>query len=890
MHRFARTSLLGLAAGLAFAAPAQAASPDIVISQVYGGGGNAGATLRNDFIELFNRGTAPVNVTGWSVQYAAAAGTSWNPTELTGTMEPGQYYLVREAAGTGGTTDLPAHDADDNTAMSGTAGKVALVTNATPIACGATVGSCSALPAVRDLIGYGTTSDHETSPAPGLSNTTAAIRAANGCQDTDANGADFAAGAPTPRNTASPRATCGGDDAPFVESSDPAAGANDVALDASVSVTFSEPVTADPSAFSLACEDSGAHTVAVSGGPATFTLDPAGAFTRGERCTVTIAAAGVRDEDGEDPPDTMAANATVAFTTVGLNLRIHDIQGDAHLSSYDGEVVSAVPGIVTARKSNGFYLQDPRPDRDSETSEGILVFTSAAPPAAAAVGASVLVSGRVDEFRFDTAPADLTITEITQPTVTPAGTGTIAPTVIGRGGVKPPSNVIDDDSRGDVDLNPFFDPREDGIDFHESLEGMLVRINDAVAVGPTNGFGEVAVLADRGRDAGPRTRRGGIYVGPRDFNPERLILDDVIGDTPAMNTGDTFAGPIEAVVDYSFGNFKYLPLQTPVRVDRGLEREVTDRPGRDELAVGSFNVENLTPGDSQVKYDALAGVLIDNMRSPDIVAVEEIQDNNGTTNNGVVAADQTWQKLIDAVVAAGGPRYEYRQIDPVDGADGGAPGGNIRVGFLFRTDRGLEFVDRAGGDSTSAVGVVETRRGAELTFSPGRIEPADPAFNASRKPLAGEFRWRGETVIAIANHFNSKGGDDPLFGRWQPPVRHTEAQRHQQAAIVNEFVEDVLDADRHANVVVLGDLNDFEFSETLDILEGRELFNLMRLLPEKERYSYVFDGNSQVLDHILASRKAYKALVAYDVVHVNAEFADQASDHDPQVARFFLGR
>jgi hypothetical protein len=146
-------------------------------------------------------------------------------------------------------------------------------------------------------------------------------------------------------------------------------------------------------------------------------------------------------------------------------------------------------------------------------------------------------------------------------------------------------------------------------------------------------------------------------------------------------------------------------------------------------------------------------------------------------------------------------------------------------------------------------------------------------------------------VFVIANHFNSKGGDQPLFGRFQPPVRSSEAQRHQQAQIVNDFVDDILDADANANVIVLGDINDFEFSETVEILEGDELTTLMRILPPNERYSYVFEGNSQVLDQILASDNVLRFPVQYDVVHVNAEFAEQASDHDPQVARIdFRGR
>jgi uncharacterized protein len=278
-------------------------------------------------------------------------------------------------------------------------------------------------------------------------------------------------------------------------------------------------------------------------------------------------------------------------------------------------------------------------------------------------------------------------------------------------------------------------------------------------------------------------------------------------------------------------------------------------------------------------------VLVDNLRAPDIVAVEEVQDNDGEANTAVTDASAIWNALIAAIAAVGGPAYEYRQIDPVDDQDGGAPGGNIRQGFLFRTDRGVAFVDRPGGTSTNSTAVVRTRRGARLTFSPGRIRPGDPAFTDSRKPLAGEFTWRGRTVIVVANHFNSKAGDDPLFGRRQPPVRVTEEQRHAQASIVNAFARDIQRGDPLANYVVLGDLNDFEFSDTVRILEGFQMLDLMRLLPPYERYSYVFDGNSQALDHILVAPALLAPFPEYDSVHVNAEFAQQTSDHDPQVAR-----
>jgi hypothetical protein len=355
-----------------------------------------------------------------------------------------------------------------------------------------------------------------------------------------------------------------------------------------------------------------------------------------------------------------------------------------------------------------------------------------------------------------------------------------------------------------------------------------------------------------------------------------------------VDVGDGFTTPIVGVLDYSFGNFK-LNITSPLTgVDGGLEREVTRAPRDQEIAVATYNVENLDPSDGAA-FARHAELIVDHLRSPDLIAIEEIQDNDGLTDSSVTDASATWDALIGAIAAAGGPVYDYRQIDPVDDEDGGQPGGNIRVGFLFRADRGLTFIDRPGGDATTATDVIATSSGPRLSFSPGRVEPQDPAWLDSRKPLVGEFRMHGRKVFVIANHFASKGGDQPLFGRFQPPTRSTEVQRHAQAQVVNAFVDEILAVDPHANVIVLGDINDFEFSETVEVLEGGVLTTLMDTLPKPERYSYVFEGNSQVLDQILVSGNLLGAFgVEYDPVHVNAEFADQASDHDPQVARFDL--
>jgi predicted extracellular nuclease len=214
---------------------ARALSVDVVISQVYGGGGNAGSTYRNDFIELHNRSAAPVSLAGWSVQYASAAGTGWTVTPLSGSIAAGGYYLVQEAAGTGGTTDLPTPDATGTTAMSATAAKVALVNDAVALS-----GACPSSATIVDLVGYGAASCSEGSPTPTLSNTTAALRDNGGCDETDDNSADFTELAPTPRNSASTPFGC---QVTLTVTIDPVAGGSVDAAPAQASYLIGTPVT-----------------------------------------------------------------------------------------------------------------------------------------------------------------------------------------------------------------------------------------------------------------------------------------------------------------------------------------------------------------------------------------------------------------------------------------------------------------------------------------------------------------------------------------------------------------------------------------------------------------------------------------------------------------------
>jgi hypothetical protein len=211
MHRTRLLVALAFAALLLAAPAAPASSSGVVVSQVYAGGGNAGASFTNDFVELFNAGSSAVSVDGWTIQYASAASTSWQATPLAGSIAPGRHYLVQLSSAAAIGAALPAPDATGTSNLAVSGGKVAVVSGATELTCGGSAGSCSGVAGVEDLVGYGSATDYEGSAAAAaLSSTTAAVRAGAGCTDTDSNADDFAADTPAPRNTASPASTCSG--------------------------------------------------------------------------------------------------------------------------------------------------------------------------------------------------------------------------------------------------------------------------------------------------------------------------------------------------------------------------------------------------------------------------------------------------------------------------------------------------------------------------------------------------------------------------------------------------------------------------------------------------------------------------------------------------------
>jgi predicted extracellular nuclease len=587
-----------------------------------------------------------------------------------------------------------------------------------------------------------------------------------------------------------------------------------------------------------------------------------------------------------------AASAVVLTSPAHADsVRIHDIQGTTRISPFAGRQVTDVPGIVTATRaygsSRGFWMQDPNPDDDPRTSEGVFVFTGSAPKAA--VGDSVTVTGTVSEYVPGGASSgNQSLTEITKPTVTTVSTGNAVPAPVVIDAKSVPSAYAPAGSaaaNGSINALPL-QPSQYALDYYESLEGMNVQVENTRVVTRTDPYSELWVTV---KPHEHRNRRGGTVYGSYDSqNTGRLQIQSLgpAADFPKANVGDTLQGTTTGPLDFNqFGGYTLVANQLGTLRSGGLQRETTRKQSGRELAVATYNVENLDPSDNT--FDQHAAAIVNNLQSPDIVSLEEIQDDNGATDDGTVDASATVKKLIDAIVAAGGPTYDWRSIDPVNDQDGGEPGGNIRQVFLFNPAR-VSFVDRPGGDSTTAVGVTKVNGKAELTASPGRIDPANAAWKDSRKPLAGQFVFHGKTVFVIANHLVSKGGDQGLASQYQPPTRSSEIQRHAQATEVNAFVKDILKVQKNANVLALGDMNDFEFSGTAKILEGDgELWSAIKSLPRSERYTYDYQGNEQVLDQILISPAIRcGGDFEYDSVHINSEFNDQISDHDPQVLRF----
>jgi len=843
-----------------FAAPVVMASTSgVVISQLYGAGGNGGAVLQRDFIELFNAGSAPVNIGGWSVQYASSAGSSWtNRTHIPAatTLAAGQYLLISQAQGAGGTTAVNG-DIVGTIPMAGGAGKVALVQNQVALTGTSPAG-------VEDIVSYGPgSSPTEGSPTTvNLTATTAAFRLAGGCTDTNNNSLDFTTGTPNPRSLSSPLNACaptGPVDAPIV-----------------TACTDGNIASGTASSFNVSAADADSKVVS-----ATLTSAAVGgislgnfvfASNDGDSATQTInVAAGVPVGSHPltlkwDNNESQTASCTFTVVVTG-NVTIPQIQGSGASSARVGQTVNT-SGIVTKVNNNGFFIQDPVGDGDPTTSDALFVFTSSAPTVA--VGQLITLSGKVAEFNTGAAnnaqTSARTLTQLTGPT------GIV---VQGSGYAITPADV----DRATLPT--------DGL---EAYEGMLVTVRGPLTVQQNfflGRFGQLS-LAAGGRVFVPTNiMRPGPAANDLAVDNRRrsILLDDGstfqnVNPTPylaadsTVRAGDTVAD-LTGVVDYGLatsfnggaGSYKIHPTAAPV-ISRTNPRTAAPELPAGNLRVASVNVLNFfttftngqtasggvgqgcqigTPGESGYSVSAGncrgASNMLEFQRqrskivakltavNADVVGLMEIQN----------AGDSAVQNLVDGL--------------------------NAQLGSMVYA----VVPQSAQGSGDDAIRVAMIYKPGKLTLNGASI--ADPAAINNRAPMAQSFRAaNGEVFGVIVNHLKSKGscpgaGADAdqgdLQGCWN-------ALRVLQATQLLSFLEQVKTTTSTPDVILLGDFNAYAQEDPIFQLTSNGLVDQVARFDAYD-YSYVFDGSAGRLDHGLSTASLSPKVVGANSWHINAD-------------------
>lgn len=940
-RRTGRPAVFGLIAALAVSIlpgslvrPALAVSPDIVISEVYGGGGNLGATYTNDYIELYNRGSSPVSLAGNSVQYTSATGTglfgndAGLRTELPDvTLNPGQHFLIKETSQAAVGAPLPPADVVDATpiAMAAGSGKVAYVTGITGLGCNGGSTPCSAdqLARIIDLVGYGTANFFETAPAPALSNTTAAVRAGGGATDTDNNSADFTAQFPDPDSTAE-------EVAPAVSSTVPPNVAVDVAPDSNITITFNEPVITTTSSFRITCPPgSTALEFALSGGPTTFTLDPTLDLPVNTQCGVQVIASQVTDFDVNDPPDTMLTSLSFTFTTGSAAnpcedpfTPIYSIQGSGLAAAITGNVTTE--GVVVgdfegSAGLQGFYLQDAIGDSDPATSDGIFVFTGAAD--ALAEGDQVRVTGFARERFNQTAimGANDTSTAVPPTNIVICGAGeTIEPV--------------------DVTL-----PVETSTSL-EVYEGMLVRFPQALVISEYfnyERFGELVLAQPLPGETRPFIPTSIVEPGAPAIERalanslSRITLDDGLGsqNPPSVRHpngepfsldnrfrgGDTVANTV-GVLGFDFSLYRIQPTG-PAEYTSVNPRPDAPGPVGGTLRAATMNtlnffltldttVSDTGPGpcggnqnldcrgaDANQPLEftrqrdkllaALAGL------DADIIGLNELENTPGV------------EPLLDPAKGIVAGLNAMPGVGPYDAIDTGVIGTDaIRVGLIYRSDKVAPVGDFKVLTSAIDARFIDTR---------------------SRPVLAQTFEdlATGARFTVAVNHLKSKGSacigaplDDPDVGDGQGNCNLTRKAAAQ--ALVDWLARDPTGSgDR--DYLILGDLNSYAQEDPIDAIRAGaddtagtadDYTNLIAKYQGTHAYSFVFDGQAGYLDHALASPTLVGQVTGATEWHINADEPDlldydtsfkpdeqeaiyepnayRSSDHDPVIVGLSL--
>lgn len=848
---------------------AQAISPTVVISQVYGGGGNSGATLRNDFIELFNRGDVAVSLNGWSVQYAASTGTSWQVTTLAGVLMPGGYYLIQQAAGTGGTEDLPVPDRTGTVAISATAGKVALVSDVTALA--------EACPTanVVDTVGFGSaTNCAETTPTANLSNTTAAVRNGGGCVDTGVNSTDFTLGIPVPRNTGSATNSC-------ALSADPAITTNSIPP-ATAGQPYAAQLQASGGAVPYTWE-------IIVNKPGWLSIDNTGRLSGMPPAPTSVTfTARVTDATGRSDAQDLTLTVNAGPAGCVISHTVEQIQGPGDISPLvpqKGARTSfnvTTTGAVTAVVFNGFFLQQIEwtggTADNPAVSNGIFVFTSTRPDNALR-GMNVCVTGPVLEYVADD-PNSPPVTEIDRPViVADLGAASAIP--------------------GPVMFSQSLPDPNGAYNQLERFEGMRVSVPGLNLVGATeNTFGIFIGAISSMRPF----RKDGIEqpepvteptIPVWNGNPERIrVNSSAQTGAPALqlNAGQT-VGALTGPLHFEDRTYTLMPDATFTDIpNAGSAAAVPPADLSKDLTFATMNLErfyNETGGTG----DRLTGVaratklaktsmLVRNILGmPDVIAVEEVED---LPTLAEIAAK------INADAGALSPGYTAYLV----------PGNDIiNTGFLVRSTR-VEVLDviQEGLNTTYSLGGVDQ----------GKLNDRPPLVLKARAARPGSANYLPFTAIAV--HQRSLIGiDDPADGA------RVREKRAQQAEFLAQTIRDKYLAD---NLLVMGDFNGFEINDgyvdvtgtvegapvppslvlrdTADYLDPN-LANLgVTFLAPMQRYSYVFRGNAQMIDHIMVNQNLLGRVSQFAIAHTNADFAEflrndatrpeRVSDHDQPVA------
>ncbi len=558
--------------------------------------------------------------------------------------------------------------------------------------------------------------------------------------------------------------------------------------------------------------------------------------------------------------------------------RIQAIQG-TELYSPLSDTIVRVRGVVTGKTGHGFFIQDPAPleaasqdlaQKSQPASSAIFIFADERPQ----YGAFIEIIGKVLDFAHEENERPTTQIVLQEFSVVAERGEEIRPIWLN-------ANTLPDQP----------DALAKALN---NLEAMRVGIrNGAVFSAPSNPFGDYVVLPSDIANSIPLSELGSAVLDPE--NPDRWLPGFRINRTefaPIVNVGDVLLDDVVGPLNYRANSYQVL-ARGPLRVKQVPRQLINNAqsPGPEFTSVLTLNAFNLDQqleradlvddarrdidNDVQdLRFEKLGAVIVHQAGAPAIVALQEIQDNDGAELSAATDASYTYQRLIQACKKLGGPEYLSVDIAPENASDGGQPGGNIRNAFLYDPQR-VSLVD----------GTLHL------------IGSDNAAFVGSRKALIAHFRVRtsGQVLAVINVHLASKRHQNSIFAPIQPGFDPKEAQRIAQAAEIRSILSQ-LEA-QNTDYYVTGDFNDFDFSETLKTLCGQTCTNLMQTVPLTQRYDYNHRGKLHTLMHaIVAKRQAAPGRYKFEILHGNeltgvqpGTMGTRATDHAYVIAHLLVG-